>query len=101
MNLPESPHQAAIAKASVPEVTGPFKAKVRPVLHPQAAELVRIYEAVPGALTYPGCMPEGLAAVVEHLAQYLLLVQADCKVEMQLACLELMERSAHLRGEQP
>lgn len=67
MNHPESPHQAAIARPSVPEVTGPFIAKVRPALVPAAAKLVAIYEAVPGALTYPGCMPEALAAVLDHI----------------------------------
>jgi len=35
-----------------------FHAKIRPSLHPAAQELVAIYEAVPGALTYPGCCPE-------------------------------------------
>ena len=67
MTLPESPHQAAIAGAPKPQVTGPFSAKVRPALRPAAAELVAIYEAVPGALTYPGCMPEALAAVLQHI----------------------------------
>lgn len=62
MSYPESPHQAAIA--------GSFKAKVRPALHPKAAELVAIYEAVPGALTYPGCCPEGLAEVLSLVATY-------------------------------
>jgi hypothetical protein len=59
MNHPESPHQAAIA--------GPFSKKVRPLLRPKAAELVAAYEAVPGAITYPGCMPEALAAVLERI----------------------------------
>lgn len=67
MNRPESPHQAAIAGAPTPKATGPFSAKVRPMLRPAAAELVAAYEAVPGALTYPGCMPEALAAVLEHI----------------------------------
>jgi hypothetical protein len=66
VNHPVSPHQAAIANAQ-PKVTGPFSAKVRPELRPPAAELVAIYEAVPGALTYPGCMPEALAAVLQHI----------------------------------
>jgi hypothetical protein len=44
-----------------------FHAKIRPELHPAAQELVAIYEAVPGALTYPGCMPEALAAVLERI----------------------------------
>ena len=45
-----------------------WSAKVRPELHPAAAELVAIYEAVPGALTYPGAMPEGIAAVLQFVA---------------------------------
>jgi hypothetical protein len=87
MNLPESPHQSAIAKASVPEVTGPFSKKVRPTLSPEAAEMVRIYESVPGALTYPGCFPEGLAAVLVHVAA--------------LRYGEVYDLAAMLRGEQP
>ena len=44
-----------------------FQAKVRPQLHPTAAELVRIYEATPGS-TGPGCCPEALAEVIVHLS---------------------------------
>lgn len=80
VSFPESPHQAAIAG-------GTFKAKVRQVLNPHAAELVAIYEAVPGALTYPGCCPEGLAAVLDHVSG--------------LSYVEIADLAAMLRGEQP
>ncbi len=86
MNQPESPHQAAIAG-------GTFKAKVRPTLNPQAAELVRIYEAVPGALTYPGCCPEGLAAVLAWLALEV--------PDWTDGVVRLENLAAMLRGEQP
>jgi hypothetical protein len=61
----------------------------RPELHPAAQELVAIYEAVPGALTYPGCCPEALAAVVEFVAR-------GC--EWRVSALNV---AALLRGEQP
>ncbi len=88
MNLPESPHQAAISG-------GAFKVKVRPVLDPQAAELVRVYEAVPGALTYPGCCPEGLAAVLDCLKD------EAAKAGDDSAARNLGKRAARLRGETP
>lgn len=87
MSLPESPHQAAIA--------GSFKAKVRPTLNPQAAELVRVYEAVPGALTYPGCCPEGLAAVLDRLKD------AAAKAGDDRGVTNLTKLAVMLRGEQP
>jgi len=67
MITPESPHQAAISASSVPKVKGPFSSRVRPTLHPVAQELVKVYESVPGALTYPGCCPEALAAVLDEV----------------------------------
>lgn len=44
-----------------------FRAAVRPVLPPEAAELVRIYDSTYGSSS-PGCCPEALAAVLQHLA---------------------------------
>ena len=73
-----------------------WAAKVRPELHPAAAELVAIYEAVPGALTYPGCCPEGLAKVVYALAAEL-RTAPDLRLHVSL----LMERAALLQGIQP
>jgi hypothetical protein len=64
-----------------------FRAKVRPELHPAAAKLVAIYEAVPGALTYPGAMPEGIAAVLDQIAG--------------LGYGDVADLAALLRGEQP
>jgi hypothetical protein len=64
-----------------------FRAKVRPELHPAAQELVAIYEAVPGALTYPGAMPEALSAVLQTVAG--------------LDAVALLELAALLRGEEP
>ena len=64
-----------------------FRAKVRPELHPAAQGLVAIYEAVPGALTYPGCMPEALAAVLQTVAG--------------IDAVALLELAALLRGEEP
>jgi hypothetical protein len=98
MNQSESPHQAAIAKPSVPEITGPFKAKVRPVLHPAAAHLVRIYEATPGAITYPGCMPEALAAVIDKISDQFRRVHSDPDADTAAV---LAATAAMLRGEQP
>jgi hypothetical protein len=68
-----------------------FHAAIRPELHPAAQALVAIYEAVPGALTYPGCMPEGLAAVLEHMAAKNPLIDNR----------SLIHKAALLRGEQP
>jgi hypothetical protein len=68
-----------------------WKAAVRPELHPAAAELVAVYEAVPGALTYPGCCPEGLAAVLHHMAAANPLMDGR----------SVMVKAALLRGEQP
>jgi hypothetical protein len=68
-----------------------FKAAIRPSLHPAAAELVAIYEAVPGALTYPGCCPEALAAVIDH-------IWAKPGQELDEVLFDL---AALLRGEQP
>jgi len=64
-----------------------FSAAIRPALHPAALDLVRIYEAVPGALTYPGAMPEALAAVMQTCAG--------------LDAVALLELAALLRGEVP
>ena len=64
-----------------------WTATVRPQLHPDAAGLVAIYEAVPGALTYPGAMPEGIAAVLDQIAG--------------LAYGDVADLAALLRGEQP
>jgi hypothetical protein len=64
-----------------------FRATIRPELHPDAAGLVAIYEAVPGALTYPGAMPEGIAAVLDQIAG--------------LAYGDVADLAALLRGEQP
>ena len=64
-----------------------FRAAIRPSLHPAAQELVAIYEAVPGALTYPWAMPEALAAVLQTVAG--------------LDAVALLELAALLRGEEP
>lgn len=72
-----------------------FRAKVRPELHPAAQELVAIYEAVPGALTYPGAMPEALAAVLDRIAAD--AVSAGDK----RAASNFKRLSALLRGEEP
>lgn len=70
-----------------------WSAKVRPELHPAAAELVAIYEAVPGALTYPGCCPEALAAVLTTMG-----IRIAEELEPAPA---LWGYAALLRGEQP
>jgi hypothetical protein len=67
-----------------------FKAKVRPELHPAAQELVNIYEATPGS-TGPGCCPEALAAVLDHIAAANPLMDDR----------SVMVKAALLRGEQP
>jgi hypothetical protein len=77
-----------------------FKAKVRPELHPAAQELVNIYEATPGS-TGPGRCPEALAAVIVCLVSDLRLTEELCGIEMRSSCLELLEKAALLRGEQP
>ena len=64
-----------------------FRAAIRPSLHPAAQDLVATYEAVPGALTYPGAMPEALAAVLQTVAG--------------LDAVALLELAALLRGEEP
>jgi hypothetical protein len=86
MNHPESPHQAAIA--------GAFKAKVRPPLAPDAAKLVATYDGTYGSAS-PGCCPEGIAAVLDALAEELFVA------DMRPACRLLLDRAALLRGEQP
>jgi hypothetical protein len=45
-----------------------FRAKVRPELHPAAAELVRVYNDTYGSCA-PGCCPEALAAVLSDIAE--------------------------------
>ena len=65
-----------------------FRAKVRPKLHPAAQELVAAYESEPGGKTYP-CLPEGIAAVLELLANQLHGPGG------------LYHKAALLRGEQP
>ena len=68
-----------------------WTAAIRPELHPAAQELVAAYESVPGALTYPGAMPEALARVLDHI-----WAKSDGYPEHWLADL-----AALLRGEQP
>lgn len=63
-----------------------FRAKIRPVLTPHAAELVAIYEATPGS-TGPGCCPEALADVLDRLAA------------MDLGWRDLSRLANELRGE--
>ena len=46
----------------------PFRAAVRPALPPEAAELVSIYESTYGSSS-PGCCPEALAAVLQHITK--------------------------------
>jgi hypothetical protein len=82
-----------------------WSAKVRPELHPAAQMLVNIYEATPGS-TGPGCCPEALAAVLEHLLE----TQTQCFSEWQgvmhqhffyLKVSTVANAAALLRGEQP
>ena len=68
-----------------------FRAAIRPSLHPAAQDLVAVYEAVPGALTYPGCMPEALAAVLDHIN----------KDDNTWLLMHIGDLSPFLRGEQP
>jgi hypothetical protein len=65
-----------------------FHAKIRPKLHPAAQELVAIYEATPGR-TGPGCCPEALAAVLDHMAAKNPLIDNR----------SLIHKAALLRGE--
>jgi hypothetical protein len=67
-----------------------FRAKVRPELHPAAQKLVNIYEATPGS-TGPGCCPEALAAVLDHI------YRKDAYWQQ----MESGELAALLRGEAP
>lgn len=50
-------------------MTTPFRAKIRPTLTPAAAALVAAYEATYGSAG-PGCCPEALASVLDHLAAH-------------------------------
>ena len=96
MNHPESPHQAAIARPSVPEVTGPFSKKVRPELSPEAAELVRVYDSTYGSAS-PGCCPEALAAVLDAIAEEPAAVFA----RRYLTAMALQLRGKSVRSESP
>jgi hypothetical protein len=79
-----------------------FRAKVRPELHPAAQELVAIYEAVPGALTYPGCCPEALAAVLTRLADASEAREKRAGPGSVQRCVDVTRKfAALLRGEQP
>jgi hypothetical protein len=46
-----------------------FTSRQRPELPGFQRRMIAAYEAEPGALTYPGCMPEGLAAILEMMIQ--------------------------------
>ena len=74
-----------------------FQAKIRPEVHPDAQELVNIYESTPGS-TGPGCCPEALAAVLDHMTkEYDLIFDED---GIAGVCLDAMEENARLlRGE--
>ena len=74
--------------------TPTFQIKIRPELHPDAQELVRIYESTPGS-TGPGCCPEALAAVLNHMVKKYTLI-FDEYTTVGGVCLGAMQRHAYL-----
>ena len=75
-----------------------FQAKIRPKLHPDAQELVNIYESIPGS-TGPGCCPEALAAVLDHMTKKYTLI-FDEYATVAGVCIDAMQKNACLlRGE--
>lgn len=79
-----------------------WTAKVRPELHPAAAELVAAYESVPGGKRFP-CIAEGIAAVLEHIckADGDSVVIENGRVITFVSVTDLAHSAALLRGEQP
>jgi hypothetical protein len=67
-----------------------FRAEGRPELHPAAQELVKVYDDTYGSNS-PGCCPEALAAVLDHIYVS----------DKHWNAMEHNRFAALLRGEQP